>query len=147
MGEDEVRSLVIGDAVRRSWSVIKLLVPLIFVCVTVAVLVLPGLSRGTAAEVGEAMEGLDGGSACEVSGSADQRDGSEPVGWQTAVALGSLAAVLTAIGTATARVMIAVAQLRLATASSEAIRAGHQPPVSSTDLAGQDDDGTPQDPA
>lgn len=142
MGEDDERLRVIFKALHSSWPAVRRLLTLAVACLTftgVAWVVISTLDD-RATEVG--------GPTCDVSGS-DCPDSGEPLpGIVIAATLGAVAALITAIGTATAKVIIALAQLRLANASSDAIRSGHQPPTTPP-VPGQDDEdgATPSDPA
>lgn len=152
MGDHAERSRVIRGALRSSWRTVLVLGLMAFVCVTATVsLVIIGFDDQAHCTTqcggdGPVSPGGANGNQPEAPTEPDPPvdsdsggDGSASgAGFGTAAALGAVAALITAFGTATAKVVSALAHLRLASASSDAIRAGHMPPMPSPGLQGED---------
>jgi hypothetical protein len=108
MGEDDA----VGTALRNSWRTIRLLVPVMFACVTVTVAGLVPQERGEASTPGYWICGVDG------TDDDCRYEGDEPRGWfdlgagdwPLAIIAGALTAAVAAIVTVVGRIAMALAR-------------------------------------
>ncbi|MFD5318211.1 hypothetical protein [Streptomyces sp. NPDC127098] len=157
MGDDREQQRPVSAALRRALRTVAWLTPLVFAVVTAAVLLIAHLGgddvsytpppnpTGTAdaSAPPPPVPTAEPTSPPESDAPAAQQsfDGGPLDHLGSAAAIGAVAALITALGTAAARVMVAMGQLRLANANAEAIRAGRPPAL------GPEDEAEPGSPA
>ncbi|GAB2904134.1 hypothetical protein [Streptomyces mayteni] len=148
MGDGGRQPGPVAGALRRALRTAAWLAPLVFAVVTAGVLLLTnggasdGMNHppdpGTTTSPTEA--GVPGTS---VGGEGDGESNGPLDGLGSAAGLGAGAALVTALGTAASRVLVAMGQFRLANANAEAIRAGRPPAPAQDPGEGPEGDGPP----
>ncbi|MDT0322509.1 hypothetical protein [Streptomyces millisiae] len=151
MGDDREQQRPVAGALRRALRTVAWLAPLVFAVVTAAALMIahlggddisynpppdPGPTADSSAPPPPApteAPPTDAETDAEEAHRAlrDSEGILDHLG--SAAAIGAVAALITALGTAAARVMVAMGQLRLANANAEAIRAGRPPALGPED--------------
>lgn len=138
-----------AGALLHTLRTVAWLAPLVFAAVTVAVLLFTGEDDdGVEGTPPEPTGTVEASPQAPPTATADPPPGPETTaaepgassggggplgGLGSAASIGALAALITALGTAAARVMVAMGQLRLANANAEAIRAGRPPALAPDD--------------
>ncbi|TDC72781.1 hypothetical protein [Streptomyces hainanensis] len=149
MGDTSGQPGPIAGALRRAARTVGWLAPLVFAVVTTAVLLLTDIGEDGGHSNGPPEPTATPTAGATMPPAPTEDPGGEPApppetdaeeaqgslgdsggmfdGLGSAAGLGAVAALVTALGTAASRVLVAMGQFRLANANAEAIRAGRPP--------------------